>query len=185
MLLMGLGIGPSMSVFTVVVQSTARRSQMGVATSTLTFLRQIGGTVGLAISGTIFSQQFTQGLPGRLMAHGVPGALVSRFSHGTTQNSGSNLTGVGIAASLNHALPAQLHVFIPRIVAGVDDAISLAIGQVFWLPVGAGVVALLAVLTLPNLTLRGGVQGPGRPADTPTAESVAGSEEQAEREAVV
>lgn len=183
MLLMGLGIGPSMSVFTVVIQSVAPRAKLGVATSTLTFLRQIGGTVGLAISGTIFSQQFAQELPGRLIAHGVPRALASRLSQGSTQNSGSNLTGVGITATLNHAVPPQLHAVIPRIVAGVDDAIALAIGQVFWLPVGAGVVALIAVLTLPDLTLRGRAGGQERPADTVTVGDASGSEDSGEQEA--
>ena len=72
MFVLGIGIGPSMSGFTVVVQSTAQRTEMGVATSTLTFLRQIGGSVGLAIAGTLFSQNFTQKLPGQLLAQGVP-----------------------------------------------------------------------------------------------------------------
>jgi len=47
---MGLGIGPSMSGFTVVVQNSAPANQLGVATSTLTFLRQIGGGMGIAMT---------------------------------------------------------------------------------------------------------------------------------------
>jgi hypothetical protein len=42
---------------------------------------------------------------------------------------------------------------IPRIVAGVHDAFALAIGQVFWVTVGSGAVALLAILFLPDLVL--------------------------------
>ena len=57
--LVGLGIGPSMSIYTVVVQNAAPPERLGTATSTLTFLRQVGGAVGLAVAGTMFSQSLT------------------------------------------------------------------------------------------------------------------------------
>jgi EmrB/QacA subfamily drug resistance transporter len=164
MLLMGLGIGPAMSGFTVVVQNSAPREKLGVATSTLTFLRQIGGSVGLAISGTLFGQSFTQLLPGRLLAHGVPRHITIGFATGgSSSRSSGSLTGVNLAATLSRSLPAHLspasrsywqHVLIPRIVAGVHDAFSLAIGNVFWLTVGGGVVAFCATLAVADLPLR-------------------------------
>jgi hypothetical protein len=153
MLLLGLGIGPSMSGFTVVVQNSAPIRQLGAATSTLTFLRQIGGSVGLAISGTIFSQSFTQKLPEQLVAHGVPHQLVARFQGGSS--GGGKLTGVNLAAQLRQTLPPPLRPLVPKIVAGIHDAFSLAIGQVFWLTVGAGVLAFVAVLLIPEVPLRG------------------------------
>ena len=64
--LTGLGIGPSMSVFTVVIQNAAPRERLGTATSTLTFLRQVGGVVGLAVAGTVFSQGLSTQLPQQL-----------------------------------------------------------------------------------------------------------------------
>jgi EmrB/QacA subfamily drug resistance transporter len=154
MFIVGIGIGPSMSGFTVVIQSTAPPGQMGVATSTLTFLRQIGGSVGLAIAGTLFSQEFTQKLPGRLLANGVPGQLVKRFSSGNSSSSGGNLTGVNLTAQLNHALPPALHGAVPRIVTGIHEAFALAVGQVFWLTVASSMLAFVAVALLPNLQLR-------------------------------
>src|SRR5688572_10859245 len=50
----GVGIGPTMAVFTIVVQNSVPWQKLGVATSNLTFFRQVGGTVGLAIAGTVF-----------------------------------------------------------------------------------------------------------------------------------
>jgi hypothetical protein len=131
----------------------------------MTFLRQIGGTIGLAIAGTLFSQSFTQLLPRRLQAHGVPSALANRFATGGAGSNPNNLTGVGLAAQLRHALPAQLQPLVPKIVAGINDALSLAIGRVFWLTLASGVVALLAVLLLPNLRLRGREALGAEPAD--------------------
>jgi hypothetical protein len=161
-----LGIGPSMSGFTVVVQNSAPIRQLGVATSTLTFLRQVGGSVGLAISGTVFSQSFAQKLPQQLIANGVPRQVVSNFGKGSSTGGQGSLTGVSLAAQLAHTLPKQLQPLIPRIVTGVHDAFSLAIGGVFWLTVAAGILALLAVIMLPDLTLRGQARASGQMADT-------------------
>lgn len=154
MLLMGLGIGPSMSGFTVVVQNSAPIKQLGVATSTLTFLRQIGGSVGLAISGTLFSQLFIQKLPSNLLAQGVPQSVVNRFTHGGAGSNQGSLTGVNLAAQLRHTLPPQLQGLVNQIVTGIHDAFSLAIGDVFWLTVGAGLVGLLAVFAIREVPLR-------------------------------
>ena len=54
MFLAGLGVGPTFSVFTIVVQNAVPFHELGVATSNLTFFRQIGGAVALAVVGTIF-----------------------------------------------------------------------------------------------------------------------------------
>jgi MFS family permease len=155
MFIMGIGIGPSMSVFTVVVQSNAPPQQMGVATSTLVFLRQIGATVGLAIAGELFSQQFAQKLPEQLSAHGLPAQVIQHAIANAGGSATGSLTGVGLRAHLLHTLPPQLQPLIPRIVAGVYDAFSLAIGEVFWLSVIAGLIAFAATLILPDQPLRG------------------------------
>ena len=60
MFVAGLGIGPTLSVFTIVVQNAVPFRQLGVATSNLTFFRQIGGSVGLAITGTIFGTRLSR-----------------------------------------------------------------------------------------------------------------------------
>jgi len=51
MVVAGLGIGPSFAVFTLVVQNAVSRERVGVATASLTFFQQIGGTVGLTSPG--------------------------------------------------------------------------------------------------------------------------------------
>ena len=139
MLLIGVGVGPSMAGFTVVVQSAVPRSQLGVATSTLTFLRQIGGSVGLAIAGTLFTETFTRDLPGKLTAAGVPPAFAGRIA----DQLGGNLTGVGNTGSqLGRALPPQLRGIIPAVVDGVHRALATAIAELFWLGLIAAILAL-------------------------------------------
>ena len=72
MFLAGLGVGPTLSVFTIVIQTSVPFSRLGVATGNLTFFRQIGGSVGLAVVGTIFAQQFASRLQPSLLEAGVP-----------------------------------------------------------------------------------------------------------------
>ncbi|SRR5579884_793209 len=156
MLLIGLGIGPSMSGFTVVVQNCVSAQEMGVATSTLTFLRQIGGSVGLAISGTLFGQTFATKVPQEFAAQGLPRAMYARFAtHGTGSGGQQSLTGVGLAAQLHRQLPPGMAQFIPKIVTAIHDAFSVAIGQIFWLTVWSGVAALVATLLIAEVPLRG------------------------------
>src|SRR5437660_12583936 len=63
MLVLGLGIGPAMAGFTVVIQNSVPMTRLGVASSTLTFLRKIGVSVRLSAAGTIFSSSFAITLP--------------------------------------------------------------------------------------------------------------------------
>jgi len=165
MFLMGLGIGPSMAGFTVVVQNSAPPNQLGAATSTLTFLRQVGGSVGLAIAGTLFSQEFTQKLPGRLIANGVPSQVVKHFSPGGSSSSGGALTGVHLQAQLAHSLPPKLQAVIPHLVAGIQDAFTLSITRVFWLTVVASVISLCAVFAIADVPLRDRAAGSAEAAD--------------------
>ncbi len=51
--LVGLGIGLLFSTFTVVVQNSVARTEIGIATATTQFFRSIGATVGVTVMGTI------------------------------------------------------------------------------------------------------------------------------------
>jgi EmrB/QacA subfamily drug resistance transporter len=62
MFVLGIGIGLSMQVLTIIVQNTARYSDLGVATSAVTFFRTLGSSFGTAVFGAIYSN----GLASRL-----------------------------------------------------------------------------------------------------------------------
>src|SRR5262245_8273799 len=72
MILVGIGLGPSIPLFTLAIQSAVPPQRVGVATSMATFSRQMGSTVGLAIVGTIFATT----LSGRITDE--MGAVMSR-----------------------------------------------------------------------------------------------------------
>jgi EmrB/QacA subfamily drug resistance transporter len=160
MFISGLGVGPTFAVFTIIVQNAVPFQQLGVATSNLTFFRQIGGTVALAIVGTIFATEFQHQLAPQVLAAGVPPDILGRF--GQAASSGAldfnKLTGVGdlgagILASLPDLRPA-LAPFISNIVSGIHQAFSLAVAQTFWIGVGASAVAAIAAATMREIPLR-------------------------------
>jgi EmrB/QacA subfamily drug resistance transporter len=62
MLVVGIGIGLVMQVLVLVVQNDVRPEDMGVATSTATFFRSVGGSFGVAIFGAIFASGLTSRL---------------------------------------------------------------------------------------------------------------------------
>jgi len=63
---LGLGLGMVMQVLVLAVQNAVDRSVMGVATSGSTMFRQIGGSIGVALFGTIFANRVHVELTHRL-----------------------------------------------------------------------------------------------------------------------
>jgi EmrB/QacA subfamily drug resistance transporter len=180
MVITGIGIGPTLAAFTVVVQNASPPAQLGAATSAMTFFRQIGGTVGLAIAGTTFGSALVEKLPSSLIDAGVPPEVVDRFaSSGISTNDLSSVGDLGsqILANVPEAVRPLVEPLIPAIVAGFHQAFSLAIGSSLWIGFGAALTAaLITAVLLPELPLRDfraarqGATAEGAPAPMPFAE---------------
>lgn len=61
--IVGVGLGPAQSLFSMVITNSVPVSDIGVASSTSQFSRQIGSTLGLAIFGTLLTHSLTIELP--------------------------------------------------------------------------------------------------------------------------
>ncbi|MDT9695385.1 MFS transporter [Streptomyces sp. P17] len=68
MAVLGAGIGMVMPVLILAVQNSVRPADLGTATSANNYFRQIGGSVGAAIFGTLFAARLTDALTDRLPA---------------------------------------------------------------------------------------------------------------------
>ena len=62
MVLVGFGVGVTFPIFTVVVQNALPFQYIGVATASVTFFRQIGATVGIAILSGLMIDRFRAGV---------------------------------------------------------------------------------------------------------------------------
>ena len=156
MFLAGLGVGPTLSVFTIVVQNAVPFKFLGAATSNLTFFRQVGGSVGLALVGSYFGGQLATTIPTEL-AKAAPAGTFDPFFTAIGGNL-AQLTNVGgkFDQALIGLIPVQyLDAFFNAIKAGIADAI----GSIFWLSVVASLVAFVAATLIEEIPLRGGAKG--------------------------
>jgi len=157
MLIAGLGVGPTFAVFTLIVQNAVPFRMLGVATSNLTFFRQIGGTVALAIVGTMFASSFQSELVPQLTGSGASPqslALMGQAAASGALDFGK-LTGTGdLGQALQAAIPALPAADIPKLVAGIHQAFSLGISGTFIIGVGAAIIAALAAAAMQELKLR-------------------------------
>jgi MFS family permease len=130
MLVLGLGIGSSMQVLTIVVQSTVKYDDLGVATSGVTFFRTLGSSFGAAIFGTVYANVLGNRLPAAVAAS----------------------PGVNPAAV---ATPAALHAYPAAQIAPIVDAYAQAVHVVFLAAVPVPVLACVLALFLKEVPLRG------------------------------
>ena len=159
MVLAGLGIGPSLAVFTLIVQNAVSPDRIGVATSSLTFFQQIGGTVGLTLGGTLFADRLISEIPTQLGAAGVPPPLVAGFQAAGGTGGAFDLTGTGdlgarILAATPEAFREAVAPFIPNIVTGIHQAFSIAVTSTFWIGIAGALIAAVLVAFLHEVPMR-------------------------------
>ena len=130
----GLGLGPGQSLFNIATQNAVDPRDLGVATSSNQFFRQIGSTVGAALAGALLTARLAS-LPGGLNLGALEGMAVKAAATG-----GSAQSDPALQAALIHA------------VSGV------MVAAVFVVAAG-----LAAILMIPALPLKSRQPAPGAP----------------------
>jgi EmrB/QacA subfamily drug resistance transporter len=152
MLVTGLGVGPTFAVFTLAVQNAVPVRDLGTGTSSLTLFQQIGGTIGLAITGTIFGSTLLEETPEQLVSAGVPPEFAGQFASADSSQF-NELTSVGdLGASILAQVPEQFRAtvepMIPAIVGGIHAAFSIAVASTFVVGIVTALLAALVVLVV-------------------------------------
>jgi EmrB/QacA subfamily drug resistance transporter len=132
MVVVGLGVGLVMQVLVVAVQNSVPYSQLGVATSTATFFRTIGGAFGVSALGEVFNDRVLS----QLKAHATAAQL-------------SLVKGGSIAANpaqINHLPTAERLLFI--------DAFSHGLQGVFLAAVPFAILAFILSWVMKEIPLR-------------------------------
>ncbi|GAA5533290.1 DHA2 family efflux MFS transporter permease subunit [Deinococcus aluminii] len=106
MFVVGLGLGPAQSLFTLAIQNAVPMTQMGIATSSSQFFRQIGSTIGAALFGTLLLNNLHAELPRHLPQ--IPGMQMNanNFDLGALRASSSG-SGNGPGQKIQAAFDAQ------------------------------------------------------------------------------
>jgi hypothetical protein len=147
MAVLGLGLGMVMQVLILAVQNDAPYEDLGVATAGATLFRSIGGSLGTAVLGAVFTARLTAELGDRLPA------------------------GAGAVAQSGNVDPAAVAALPDAVRIPYLDGFSAAFGTVFL--VAAGVAAVAFALTwlireVPlRTTLRETPAAPARPEAAP------------------
>ena len=151
MLIAGLGVGPTMAIFTLIVQNDVPFAQLGTATSDLTLIRQIGTSVGLTMSFTLFRNYLTWGSIRDAVIHaGAPASAVPAVPPDAFDPNQFTAVGGSIAKAFEQ-LPPQLRA---PFAAGFYEAFSVAIANSVMIGVAASAISFVAVLVLKEKPLR-------------------------------
>jgi MFS family permease len=146
MLAFGIGMGGVLQVLVIAVQNAVEARDLGVATSSATFFRSLGGSFGTALFGAILTSQLVTRLAPRLTSGSV----------GDLQD----LTGS----------PELISQLAPEVRSDVVDAFSHAITAAFSVAIPFLVLGLLLVIVLPEIPLRDTAHvGPSESPITPGA----------------
>ncbi len=171
MIVLGLGLGFSMSLYTTVVQN-ALPKVIGQATSGLTFFRSIGATIAVAAMGSLLTSAYVPGFHNALpsaIKQVLPGKVLSVFDD----------PNVLLSPDLQKAMVAKFSSFGPQglaiyhqILEAVKVGLTSGIHNVFVLSTVLMVIAFVAIFFLKEIPLRGG----RRTKSAGNSESSAGTE---------
>ncbi|HXZ99460.1 MAG TPA: MDR family MFS transporter [Candidatus Binatia bacterium] len=133
MVVVGLGIGGVMQVLVLLAQNAVAPRDLGTATSTATFFRSMGGSIGLPIFGSVFSN---------LLAGNLARSLPAGFHL------------AGLSGGTGNASPQVLSTLPPPIHTAVVHAFSQSLGGVFLAGVPVAILAFVLVWLIREVPLR-------------------------------
>ncbi len=150
MLVIGIGLGSCNQNFLLVVQNTAGPTNMGIATASTQFFRNMGSTIGVTVFGSIMGSQ-------------LPGAVARHVPEGVELPEGG--VGAGLGAVLD---PSQLDQLPGPIAEAIRMGLADSLHVVFLSAFPVLAVALVAAALLKSLPLRTTLQR-ARPQAAPAA----------------
>lgn len=164
MVVIGVGLGATMPVFTITVQSAFGQDRMGEVTAGSQLFRGIGGTVGTAILGGIMNSQLAARLVNiqndpfvASMKQLDPNSAVGNIDGNTVQGLLSTAGQTQIKAALAQApqpLQNQLLASFNHFLDSVKVAFSSSLDHVFIIATIIMAMALVVVFFLPEIKLR-------------------------------
>jgi hypothetical protein len=156
MVVLGLGMGFLMQTTLLIAQNSVQMKDLGVASSTATFVRSIGGSFGVSIFGAVFNSRLKASVTSDL---GTQAA-------GMIDKVGGNLGSEGMAQISKLLPPDQVQAFVKAI----KHAIAFGISGIFWWALAFAVLVPVLAFFVKEVPLRSSnspqaaAQGEGEPA---------------------
>lgn len=156
LIVVGLGLGISFPIFTLTVQNAVEQRLLGVATASTQLFRQLGGTVGVSVMGTVMSQRMVDSMQ-RAAAEGDMGeiadnpALASKLA--ALQNPQVLMDPAKLEA-IQSNIPASLQPLFDQLVQVLREALSYSLIGVFLAAAIAVGIGFLLTFFLEEIPLR-------------------------------
>lgn len=161
MIIFGVGLGLGMPVFMLSVQNVVDSKDLGVATASVQLFRNLGGTIGIAVMGTVLSSSIAQKMNGIITSGAVPaGKLSGRLAQ--LLDPQLLLDRVRLSA-IQHSLPSAAQPVFARLLEGLKQALAGSLANVFLSGTIVLAVALIFTFFLKELPLRTTVHKASRP----------------------
>jgi hypothetical protein len=170
-LIFGLGLGLFMQVLTLVVQNAVPMRQLGVATSSVTFFRSMGGAIGASALGAVLTAGIVAEFPRYLPRSALTGG----------GNNGNKVAQLIQSPAVLDALKRT----DPALHEGIIQAYSHAIDRLFIAAVPVSVLSVIAALFIRQVKLRTSNTQPRAADDGPPAAAVTAAAATGESSAVV
>jgi len=153
MIVVGIGLGATMPIFILVVQNALPYRMLGVSTAAIQFFRSVGGTMGVAIMGSMVNSTFSAELTAETspqVREATPPDLLERLQNPQSLLNADLLAGLREAfAGLGERGPAMFN----EIMLGTRTALGTAIAEAFLLGMGITLAALLVAIFLKEVPL--------------------------------
>ncbi len=152
MVVLGIGLGMSMPLFMLAVQNTVPYRFMGISTSTMQFLRSVGGTMGVAIMFSLVQREYSTGLQAT-----IPEAVRSRPEFMAALKDPQFLLNKQAFAQLTAAFDAfgaQGQALFSQTLFAVKDSLASAISEAFIVSVFVAAAGVVVGVFLKEAPLR-------------------------------
>ncbi|KHL91514.1 MFS transporter [Paenibacillus sp. IHB B 3415] len=157
MIVFGIGLGLAMPVFTLTVQNAVAPQMLGVATATTTLFRNLGGTIGIAVMGTVMNTTLTHKLESAV-ASGKGPDLTKLDPEAAGQLTAfmnpQLLLDQPKLKELHTTLPEQIRPLFNQLIEMLRGALSDSLTVVFLSGTALLVIAAVLVLFLKEIPLR-------------------------------
>lgn len=142
MIVFGAGLGLSLPVFIIAIQNAVDSKDLGVATSSMQLFRNLGGTIGIAVMGTILSTSIRTEMTASELTSNIDPEMAKNLAQ--FQNP-QILLDPSKLASIQSSLPESLQTVFSQMIDSLRAALDASLSNVFL--TGAIVLLLAFMLT--------------------------------------
>jgi predicted MFS family arabinose efflux permease len=157
MIVFGVGLGVGMPVFTLTVQNAVSPAQLGVATASSQLFRNLGGTIGIAVMGTLMQSRLIKNM--QEAAASENGFDFTKLDPKTAEqlaafHNPEMLLDQPKLEELQRTLPQEIQPVITQMIDTLRDALSASLTTVFLAGAALVVIAMILTFFLREIPLR-------------------------------